>query len=118
MPGQDATVRYRYRVDYGNTAAQSQLTVRHQTAGGAVVSADQTSGRYPEEAITAGPVTKYGYQCVDARIDAGDTADDADGNLVSALTGAFDGSFQYQGVMPNQPVTITYIYEPTEEGYP
>lgn len=118
MPGQDATVRYRYTVDYGNAAAQSLLTVRHETAGGTTVSADQTSGHYPEETVTARPVTKYGYECVDARIDAGSAADDTDGHLVSGLQGDFDDSRVFRGVMPNQPVTITYLYEPTEEGYP
>ncbi|WP_349769081.1 hypothetical protein [Hungatella sp.] len=118
MPGQDATVRYRYQVDYGNTAAQSQLTVRHETAGGTTVSEAQTSSHYPEEAVTARPVTRYGYECVDVRIDTGDTADDSDGHLVSALTGSFDADRIFRGMMPNQPVTLTYLYEPTEEGYP
>ena len=118
MPGQDATVRYRYTVDYGNTAAQSLLTVRHETAGGTVVSDAQTSGHYPEESVTAQPVTKYGYECVDVRIDAGNEADDTDGHLVSGLQGDFDDNRVFHGVMPNQPVTITYLYEPTEEGYP
>ena len=107
MPGQDATVRYRYQVDYGNTAAQSQLTVRHENCpGGTTVSEAQTSSHYPEEAVTARPVTRYGYECVDVRIDTGDTADDSDGHLVSALTGSFDADRIFRGMMPNQPVTL------------
>ncbi len=59
-------------------------TVRHQTAGGAVVSADQTSGRYPG----GGDYRRSGDEirvsvCGCADWMSGDTADDADGKIWS-----------------------------------
>lgn len=118
MPGQDTTILYRYKVKFGDRNARSQLEVHHETKKSTQVSAVQISQHYPEEAINLSPVVRYGYQCVGIRIDKGNTADDTDGNLVSVVKGQTNAGYVFHGVMPNQPVKIVYIYEPTAEGYP
>ena len=40
----------------------------------------------------------------------------ADG-LVNGVRGEFDDSFTFNGIMPNQPVRLVYLYESTIEGY-
>jgi uncharacterized repeat protein (TIGR02543 family) len=117
MPGQDAAVKYAYKVDRNNLAARSDLTVRYVTENGTVIHAPVETPYYPEDAISASPLDIYGYQFVSGSITAGDTADDTDGNLVSAAQGSFGSSGGFTGVMPNQPVEITYVYEATGEGY-
>ena len=117
MPGQDAAVKYAYKVDRNNPAARSDLTVRYVTENGTVIHAPGVTTYYPEDAISASPLDIYGYQYVSGSITAGDTADDTDGNLVSAVQGSFGSNGGYTGVMPNQPVEITYVYEATGEGY-
>ncbi|WP_024291608.1 InlB B-repeat-containing protein [Lacrimispora indolis] len=117
MPGQDAAVKYAYKVDRNNPDARSSLTVRYVTENGTVIHEPGVTPYYPEDAISTAPLDLYGYQFVSGRITAGDTPDDADGNLVSAVQGSFGNNGSFTGVMPNQPVEITYIYEATEEGY-
>lgn len=117
MPGQDASIYYRYAVDYTDPNNRSQLTVKHVTANGTVVSPEITALYFPEDDITALPAEVYGYDLVSASVTAGNVADDADGHLVSAVSGSFDDARHYTGKMPNQPVEITYIYEPNGEGY-
>gem|GEM_PF-4895571 len=117
MPGQDAAVKYAYKVDLNNPAARSDLTVRYVTENGTVIHAPEVMPYYPEAAISASPLDIYGYQFVSGDITAGDTADDTDGNLVSAVQGSFGSNGVYTGTMPNQPVVITYVYEATGEGY-
>ena len=117
MPGQDAAVKYAYKVDRNNPAARSDLTVRYVTENGTVIHAPGVTPYYPEDAINTSPLDIYGYQYVSGSITAGNTADDTDGNLVSAAQGSFGSSGGFTGVMPNQPVEITYVYEATGEGY-
>ncbi|MGL6216630.1 MAG: hypothetical protein ACRC36_01245, partial [Lacrimispora sphenoides] len=117
MPGQDAAVKYAYKVDRNNPAARSDLTVRYVTENGTVIHAPGVTPYYPEDAISTSPLDIYGYQYVSGSITAGDTADDTDGNLVSAVQGSFGSGGGFTGVMPNQPVEITYVYEATGEGY-
>ncbi|WP_442913826.1 MucBP domain-containing protein, partial [Lacrimispora sp.] len=117
MPGQDAAVKYAYKVDRNNPAARSDLTVRYVTENGTVIHTPGVTAYYPEDAISTSPLDIYGYQFVSGSITAGDTADDTDGNLVSAVQGSFGSSGGFTGVMPNQPVEITYVYEATGEGY-
>ncbi|WP_024291606.1 MULTISPECIES: hypothetical protein [Lacrimispora] len=117
MPGQDAAVKYAYKVDRNNPSARSDLTVRYVTENGTVIHDPAATAYYPEDAINTAPLDLYGYQFVSGSITAGDTPDDADGNLVSAVQGSFGNNGSFTGVMPNQPVEITYIYEATGEGY-
>lgn len=117
MPGQDAAVKYAYKVDRNNPAARSDLTVRYVTENGTVIHGPVVTQYYPEDVISASPLDLYGYQYVSGSITAGDTANDADGNLVSAVQGSFGSSGGFTGLMPNQPVEITYVYEATGEGY-
>ena len=117
MPGQAAAVKYAYKVDRNNPAARSNLTVRYVTENGTVIHAPSVTPYYPEDAINAAPIDLYGYQLVSESITDGDTADDTDGNLVSAVQGSFGSSGSFSGVMPNQPVEITYVYQATGEGY-
>ena len=117
MPGQDAAVKYAYKVDRNNPSARSDLTVRYVTENGTVIHDPAATAYYPEDAINTAPLDLYGYQFVSGSITAGDTPDDTDGNLVSAVQGSFGNNGSFTGVMPNQPVEITYVYEATEEGY-
>lgn len=117
MPGQAAAVKYGYRVDRSNPGAVSPFTVRYMTESGAVIHADDVQDVYPEDPITAAPVNTYGYRYLSGGITAGNVADSTDGNLVSAVQGSFDENGNFTGIMPNQPVVITYLYEATEEGF-
>lgn len=117
MPGQAAAVKYGYRVDRSNPNAVSPFTVRYVTAGGVAVHASDVQDVFPEDPITSAPVNTYGFRYLSASITAGDIADSTDGNLVNAVRGSFDGNGNFTGIMPNQPVEITYLYEATDEGY-
>lgn len=117
MPGQDVTIRYRYKVRYGDPTAQSEFEVRHETANGITVSAAQTASYYPEAAITAQPAVAYGFKCTGYRFDLGESSGSTADGLVYSVTGTFDENLVYTGIMPNQKVQLTYLYETTLEGY-
>lgn len=117
MPGQDVTIRYRYKVRYGDPTAQSDFEVRHETANGITVSGAQTSAQYPEAAITAQPAVVYGFQCTGYRFDMGESSGSTADGYVYSVSGTFDENLAYSGVMPNQKVQLTYLYETTLEGY-
>ena len=122
MPGQNASVIYRYKVDYSDPNGRSPLTVRYVTGSGGSereVSTAFQQELYPEDSISVSPVNVFGYDLdpEHCRITAGDQADDRDGHLVSQVTGDFDSAGNYTGKMPNQPVEITYTYKPNGEGY-
>ena len=122
MPGQNASVIYRYKVDYSDPNGRSPLTVRYVTGSGGSereVSTAFQQELYPEDSISVSPVNVFGYDLdpEHCRITAGDHADDIDGHLVSQVTGSFDDAGNYTGKMPNQPVEITYTYKPNGEGY-
>ena len=72
MPGQDATIRYSYKVRYDDPNARSLFEVLHETNNGTTVSAAQPGLYYPENEITAQPAQVYGYQCIGYRFDLGD----------------------------------------------
>mgnify|MGYP001044422380 FL=1 len=74
MPGQDATIRYGYKVRYGDTSARSLFEVLHQTNNGTTVSTAQSELYYPENEISAQPAQVYGYQCTGYRFDLGEEA--------------------------------------------
>lgn len=117
MPGQAAAVKYGYQVDRSNPGAVSSFTVKHVTESGVTVHGTSTQNVFPEDPITAAPANTYGFRYVSASITAGDVADSTDGNLVNAARGSFAGNGDFAGIMPNQPVEITYLYEATEEGF-
>ena len=117
MPGQNASVTYRYKVDRGNPDAVSSLAVKYVTEDGRRIAPDFTSDLFPEEPINVSPKNLYGYDLVKKEITQGAQADDTDGHLVSQVTGDFDSAGNYTGKMPNQPVEITYTYKPNGEGY-
>ena len=117
MPAQDTAVTYAYTVDYSNPSARSDFTIRYVSQSGSPIKAPDITPYFPEEGITAAPASVYGYNYVSGSITGGDTADDTDGNLVSAFTGTFDGQGNFTGKMPNQESEITYVYEATGEGY-
>ena len=117
MPGQDATIRYGYKVRYGDTSARSLFEVLHQTNNGTTVSTAQSELYYPENEISAQPAQVYGYQCTGYRFDLGEEAGELADGLVNGVRGEFDDSFTFNGIMPNQPVRLVYLYESTIEGY-
>ena len=117
MPGQDVTIRYRYKVRYGDPTAQSAFEVHHETSNGVTVSAVQTADYYPEAAITARPAVAYGFECTGYRFDLGESSGSSEDGLVYSVSGTFDEELVYTGIMPNQKVQLTYLYETTLEGY-
>lgn len=117
MPGQDATIRYSYKVRYDDPNARSLFEVLHETNNGTTVSAAQPGLYYPENEITAQPAQVYGYQCIGYRFDLGDEAGELADGLVNGVRGDFDESLMFSGIMPNQPVRLVYLYESSIQGY-
>lgn len=117
MPGQDATIRYSYKVRYDDPNARSLFEVLHETNNGTTVSAAQSGLYYPENEITAQPAQVYGYECTGYRFDLGDEAGELADGLVNGVRGDFDESFMFSGIMPNQPVRLVYLYESSIQGY-
>ena len=117
MPGQDATIRYRYKVRYDDPDARSLLEVRHETNNFNTVAPEQTALLFPEDTITAQPVDVYGFKCTGYRFEHGDYTGQLGGEYVYGVSGTFDENFAYNGVMPNQPVRLIYLYEATLEGF-
>lgn len=113
MPGQDATVQFRYKVDYENPDNRYLLTVKHETGNFNEVAPDETSLHFPEDEITMQPVNKYGYKCVGYEFVRGHQSFDNASGLTYAITQNFDDDFVFNGLMPNQPVTLTYLYQAT-----
>ncbi|RHB48083.1 hypothetical protein DW886_04645 [Enterocloster aldenensis] len=113
MPGQDATVRFRYKVDYDNPDNRYLLTVKHETGNFNVVAPDETSLHYPEDEIMMRPVNKYGYECVGYEFVRGHQSFDNASGLTYAIKQDFDDGYVFNGLMPNQPVTLTYLYKAT-----
>lgn len=116
MPGRSATVRYMYQVDYGNLSARSKLTVRHVVEGESEfhAAADEIRRFYPEESITAEPLSKYGYECIEGKIDSGtkdSPAPEHSSGPITGVTGIFHPNYEFAGTMPNQDVVITYTYK-------
>ena len=118
MPGQATTVSYVYSVDTSQPrSSQPTLTVKHVSSTGTVLQTT-TDHYYPEESITASPISRFGYTLdpngwhVTQNYGVGEHG----GNLYSvAATEAdspnpFDANGVYTGKMPNQDVTITYTY--------
>lgn len=117
MPGQDATIRYGYKVRYDDPNARSLFEVLHETNNGTTVSPVQSGLYYPENEITAQPAQVYGYQCVGYRFDLGEGDGELADGLVNGVRGEFDDSFMFSGIMPNQPVRLVYLYESSIQGY-
>ncbi|MDR1765657.1 MAG: cadherin-like beta sandwich domain-containing protein [Lachnospiraceae bacterium] len=128
MPNDDLTVGYRYVPDTNKTF---KLTVRYETGTGATLAPAQViSGTYSaEELIAAGDInipSITAYQLSSWSVTAGDTDSLATdgvmgvttmnkmlGTLTSAQTSAdlFNATTGvFQGYMPNQPMTIVYVY--------
>ena len=109
FPGQDAGVTWRYRVDPAHPGFQ--LKVNHVTASGTVVAASTTSMVHPEDPVVIHPVSSFGYSFDHMVVNTGNVANSTDPlPLTSALTGSADALGNYNGVMPNQDVEITYYY--------
>ena len=119
MPGQATTVSYVYSVDTSQPrSSQPTLTVKHVSSTGTVLQTT-TDHYYPEETITASPISRFGYT-LDPNgwhvTQTYTTVGEHGGNLysVAATEGdspnPFDANGVYTGKMPNQDVTITYTY--------
>ena len=102
-------MKYGYQVDRSNPNAKSAFTVKYVTANGTVVHTADIQDVFPEDTIAAAPVDVYGFRYLSGSITAGNTADDTDGHLVSAVQGGFDSNGRFTGTMPNQPVEITSV---------
>ena len=109
FPGQDAAITWRYRVDPSH--AGFQLKVNHKTASGTTVAPTTTTMVKPEQPVVTHAVNAVGYSYDRLTVDHGNTANRLDPNpLTNALTGSADALGNYEGVMPNQNVEITYYY--------
>ena len=118
MPGQATTVSYVYSVDTSQPrSSQPTLTVKHVSSTGTVLQTT-TDHYYPEESITASPISRFGYT-LDPNgwhVTQDHGAGEDGGNLYSvAATEAdspnpFNANGVYTGKMPNQNVIITYTY--------
>lgn len=118
MPGQDVTVHYRYKVRYDDPSTQSLFTVKYETDHFNTVAPERTAPFFPEDPITAQPADVYGFECTGYKFDTGKTAGNSDGGYVYGVTGDVDeNTHAFSGVMPNQPVTLVYLYEATIKGY-
>lgn len=120
MPGQNTWVTYRYEVD--RSSAKTPITVKYVTEDGRRIAPDFTGALFPEEPISVSPKNLYGYDLVKKEVTKGATVEasgkDADGPLVSTVKAdGFDAAGTFTGVMPNQPVEITYTYQSNGEGY-
>ena len=119
MPGQATTVSYVYSVDTSQPrSSQPTLTVKHMSSTGTVLQTT-TDHYYPEETITAAPISRFGYT-LDPNgwhvTQTYGTVGEHGGNLYSVAAtendspNPFNASGVYTGKMPNQDVTITYTY--------
>ena len=109
FPGQDAAITWRYRVDPSHPGFQ--LKVNHKTASGTTVAPTTTTMVKPEQPVVIHAASAVGYSYDHLTVNHGDTANSIDPNpLTNALTGSADALGNYNGVMPNQDVEITYYY--------
>lgn len=119
MPGQATTVSYVYSVDTSQPrSSQPTLTVKHVSSTGTVLQTT-TDHYYPEETITAAPISRFGYTLDPNGWHVSQTyttVGEHGGNLYSVAAkegdspNPFDANGVYTGKMPNQDVTITYTY--------
>jgi len=66
---------------------------------------------HPEDPVVIHPVSSFGYSFDHMVVNTGNVANSTDPlPLTSALTGSADALGNYNGVMPNQNVEITYYY--------
>ena len=118
---EDFVVTYKYAVDPSQTFP---LTVIHKKSDGTVLNTS-TLNRTVEQILTINPAPPTDFKTTSATITAGKT-----GNLSTTvaanpvrLVGTddfksdtsdpdFDSNFVFNGYMPNQPLTIEYIYAP------
>ncbi len=117
MPGQDATVRYRYKVRNGDTSARSTFTVRHETNNFNTVAPTETGLYYPEEAVATRPAEVYGFECTGYEFETGKYSGNWSDGYVYGIEDGFDEDFVFNSFMPNQNVTLVYKYTATLEGY-
>ena len=109
FPGQDAAITWRYRVDPSHPGFQ--LKVNHKTASGTTVAPTTTTMVKPEQPVVIHAASAVGYSYDHLTVNHGNTANSTDPNpLTNALTGSADALGNYNGVMPNQDVEITYYY--------
>ena len=119
MPLGPLKVNYMYRVD---SSQDFPFTVEHKTPSGTDVgTAISTVRRRAEAPISAEPRNIPGYRLRDVTVTAGKTA-----NMAAYIVGLdemaggnsnnfFDSDRKFNGYMPNQAVTIRYIYD--ADGY-
>jgi hypothetical protein len=118
---EDFVVTYKYAVDPSQTFP---LTVIHKKSDGTVLNTS-TLNRTVEQILTINPAPPTDFKTTSATITAGKT-----GNLSTTvaanpvrLVGTddfksdpsdpdFDSNFVFNGYMPNQPLTIEYVYAP------
>lgn len=116
MPLGDQKLNFVYRVDPTQTF---EFKVEHKSTGGSDVGGAQPAPirRPAETPIHASPRTVAGYSVQSATITRGNTVMDywVTFDTISGPN-AIDASFNMSGYMPNQDVTLTYIYGSTS-GY-
>lgn len=111
MPGGDLEVDYVYQVD---ESQKFNFNVEYKAGEYGPSLADGDSRRCSaEDPISCKPVEREGFQLVSKEITGGNTA----GNTTYPVLGSFAEDGTFQGIMPNQNVSITYIYKQKEPGF-
>lgn len=112
MPNDDLLVSYQYVPDPDK---KFNFRVEHKNTASTAIASAQTTPKAVGETISSVPLSISGYTVSGATITNGDN-DNLSGNGTYGVTtagGTFTGANleNFSGVMPNQPVTITYTYD-------
>lgn len=113
MPGQDLAVIYYYNLDTTPQAEKYKLTVQYQSEKGATIKEAEPKdlSLSPESNINQPSADIPHYTCVGYRIDAGQKEGEGLQKLQAEPAAAGDGTYTWNAKMPNQDVTLTYLYK-------
>ena len=110
MPGQELSANFVYEPD---TSTNFQLKVEYVSINGTDLGGT-VSPLHAEDPIYINPGTINGYSLVNASVTQGQNAGLA-GSYILAVDqtapNGFDAGYNFTSTMPNQNVTITYLYE-------
>lgn len=125
MPGTDLTVLYRYK---RNPSQTYHLQIRYETDGGSGRSSGVKLSENTEEDKAPGDEIKVGeagskpvdgYRCTGFNFETGKENHLEDDTLVLPVKGDpiqdHDHGYQWSSVMPNQDVTLVYLYKGDED---
>ncbi len=118
MPMGAVNVLYKYKVD---PATRFTFKVEHVDGSGADVDTARTVLRPAETRVTAEPMNSIAYTLQSKSIVLGDTATapimKISDMVPTGETVGFDADGRFVGYMPNQDVTVRYVYRPSSDYY-